>query len=128
VSVLLHPLQVGSAPLLWRDWSRRDHRRACMQLVRHQRLEMNLSPPAASPPIVDVQLGKLRSGCSASQQPLPPRSVWRQPNLVLATDGVLLLGQADFSEGSLMPPFLVWFSLLPLCGLFRSPSRQFGRL
>jgi hypothetical protein len=28
VSVLLHPHQVGSAPLLWRDWSRRVHRRA----------------------------------------------------------------------------------------------------
>ncbi len=31
VSVLLHPLQIGSAPLLWKDWSRRQHRRACMQ-------------------------------------------------------------------------------------------------
>jgi hypothetical protein len=40
VSVLLHPLLVGSAPLLWRDWSRRAHRRACMQLVRHQRIEV----------------------------------------------------------------------------------------
>jgi hypothetical protein len=27
VSVLLHPLIVGSAPLLWKDWSRRLHRR-----------------------------------------------------------------------------------------------------
>ena len=45
VSVLLHPLQVGSTPLLWHDWSRRVHRRACQQLVRHQRLEMSLSPP-----------------------------------------------------------------------------------
>jgi hypothetical protein len=26
VSILLHPLAVGSAPLLWRDWSRRQHR------------------------------------------------------------------------------------------------------
>jgi hypothetical protein len=42
VSVLLHPLQVGSAPLLWHDWSRREHRRACIQLVRHQRIEMIL--------------------------------------------------------------------------------------
>jgi hypothetical protein len=59
VSVLLHPLPVGSAPLLWRDWSRRTHRRACMQLVRHQRLEMSLSPPAAaSPPIADVILSR----------------------------------------------------------------------
>jgi hypothetical protein len=59
VSVLVHPLQVGSAPLLWRDWSRRSHRRACMQLVRHQRLEMSLSPPAAtSPPSADVILSR----------------------------------------------------------------------
>jgi hypothetical protein len=40
VSVLLHPLLVGSAPLLWRDWSRRLHRRACKQLLRSQRLEV----------------------------------------------------------------------------------------
>jgi hypothetical protein len=59
VSVLLHPLQVGSAPLLWRDWSRREHRRACMRLVRHQRLEMGLSPPAAaSPPTAEGILSR----------------------------------------------------------------------
>ena len=50
VSVLLHPLQVGSAPLLWRDWSRRAYRRACLQLVRHQRIEVSLLPPAAASP------------------------------------------------------------------------------
>ncbi len=48
ISVLLHPLRVGPAPLLWRDWSRRAHRRACMQLVRHQRIEVSLPPPAAA--------------------------------------------------------------------------------
>ncbi len=59
VSLLLHPLQVGAAPLLWRDWSRREHRRACRELVRHQRIEVNLSPPAApSSPIVDVLLSR----------------------------------------------------------------------
>lgn len=58
VSVLLHPLQVGSAPLLWRDWSRRTHRRACMQLVRDQRLEVGLSPPAASPDTAEVILSR----------------------------------------------------------------------
>ncbi len=42
VSVLLHPLVVGSAPLLWRDWSRRFHRRACMQLLRGQHLEVQM--------------------------------------------------------------------------------------
>ncbi len=58
VSVLLHPLRVGSAPLLWRDWSRREHRRACMQLVRQQRIEVSLSPPAASPLTTDVILSR----------------------------------------------------------------------
>jgi hypothetical protein len=57
VSVLLHPLVVGSAPLLWRDWSRRQHRRACMQLVRCQRVEIQLAlasqaSPAVGPPIL----------------------------------------------------------------------------
>jgi len=50
ISVLLHPLHVGPAPLLWRDWSRREHRRACMQLVRHQHIEVSLPPPAAASP------------------------------------------------------------------------------
>jgi hypothetical protein len=59
VSVLLHPLAVGSAPLLWRDWSRRAYRRACMQLVRHQRIEVNVpSSPAASPTNADVILSR----------------------------------------------------------------------
>ncbi|WP_235932707.1 hypothetical protein [Dictyobacter arantiisoli] len=42
VSVLLHPLVIGSAPLLWRDWSRREHRRACIQLVRDQQIEVEV--------------------------------------------------------------------------------------
>jgi len=54
VSVLLHPLRVGPAPLLWRDWSRREHRHACIQLVRHQRLDVRLLPSAASPPTTDA--------------------------------------------------------------------------
>lgn len=40
VSVLLHPLPVAGAPLFWKDWSRRQHRRACMQLVRDQHIEV----------------------------------------------------------------------------------------
>jgi hypothetical protein len=43
VSVLLHPLSIGPAPLLWRDWSRREHRRACICLLRHQRVEVSMS-------------------------------------------------------------------------------------
>ena len=50
VSVLLHPLQVGPASLYWRDWSRREHRRACMQLTRYQRIEVSLPPPTAPLP------------------------------------------------------------------------------
>jgi hypothetical protein len=54
VSVLLHPLAVGSAPLQWRDWSRRQHRRACLQL-HSQHLEVQSEPtlsanPHVSPP------------------------------------------------------------------------------
>jgi hypothetical protein len=45
VSVLLHPLRVGPAPLLWRDWSRRQLRWACFQ-VRSQRIDVQLDEPA----------------------------------------------------------------------------------
>ncbi len=57
VSVLLHPLTVGSAPLLWRDWNRRHQRRACLRLHR-QRLDIQMEPdlpppsPTVSPPIL----------------------------------------------------------------------------
>jgi hypothetical protein len=52
VSVLLHPLKVGSAPLLWRDWSRRRHRRACMHLLRQQHVAVQIErePAACSMP------------------------------------------------------------------------------
>jgi hypothetical protein len=59
ISVLLHPLRVGPAPLLWRDWSRREHRRKCQQLVRHQRIEVSLQSPAtALPPKTEVILSR----------------------------------------------------------------------
>ncbi len=48
VSVLLHPLVVGDAPLLWQDWSRRVHRRACIQLLRDQRVEIQVGPPTSA--------------------------------------------------------------------------------
>src|SRR2546430_9363295 len=42
-----------------RDWSRREHRRACMQLVRHQRMEGSVPPPTpASPHKADVILSR----------------------------------------------------------------------
>ncbi|GHO87174.1 hypothetical protein [Dictyobacter formicarum] len=51
VSVLLHPLGVGSAPLLWKDWSRRLHRRVCKKGLDSQNVEIQVKhtdPP--SPP------------------------------------------------------------------------------
>jgi len=56
VSVLLHPLAVGSAPLLWRDWHRRHQRQACLHLHR-QHLEVLMEPalprtPASSTPTI----------------------------------------------------------------------------
>jgi hypothetical protein len=50
VSVLLHPLVVGSLPILWKDWSRRQHRRACMQLLRHQRVEVRIEQGRSTAP------------------------------------------------------------------------------
>ncbi len=67
VSILLHPLAVGSAPLLWRDWSRRHHRRACLQL-HSQRLEVQMESalPANSavspPPLSRAQRAHYRLG------------------------------------------------------------------
>ncbi len=48
VSVLLHPLAVGSQPLFWRDWSRRVHRQACIQLVHHQHVVVEVEPPTTA--------------------------------------------------------------------------------
>jgi hypothetical protein len=45
VSLLLHPLTVGPAPLLWRDWSRRYYRRACIQLLHHQWVKVEVESP-----------------------------------------------------------------------------------
>jgi hypothetical protein len=50
VSVLLHPLVVGSEPILWKDWSRRQHRRAWMQLLRHQRMEVRIEQGLSAAP------------------------------------------------------------------------------
>jgi hypothetical protein len=48
VSVLFHPLTIGSASLLWRDCSRRFYRRACIQLLRHQHIEVQVGPPTCA--------------------------------------------------------------------------------
>jgi len=65
VSVLLHPLAVGAAPLLWRDWSRRRPRRACLQ-VHSQRLEvqmeqaLSVSSDTSLPPLSRAQRAHYR--------------------------------------------------------------------
>lgn len=56
VSILLQPLVVGAAPLLWRDWHRRHQRQACIHLHRH-RLDIQMRPvlpppPSVSPPTI----------------------------------------------------------------------------
>lgn len=52
VSLLLHPLAIGAAPVLWKDWSRRQHRSAALQLCRHQRVEVQVdqTSPATTGP------------------------------------------------------------------------------
>jgi hypothetical protein len=66
VSVLLHPLVVGSAPLQWRDWSRRYHRRACMHLLSQQRVEVQVAsenavnPTVTPPPLSRVERAHYR--------------------------------------------------------------------
>jgi hypothetical protein len=42
VSLLLHPLGIGAAPVLWKDWSRRKARQAAMQLCRSQQIEIQM--------------------------------------------------------------------------------------
>ncbi len=59
VSVLLHPSAVGSQPICWRDWSRRHHRRMCMQLLRHQRVEVQVEfGDSATPTVTSVPLSR----------------------------------------------------------------------
>jgi hypothetical protein len=66
VSVLLHPLAIASAPLLWRDWSRRTQRRACLHLMRGQRVEVQVAPHhPPSPPSQPARLSR------------PARAHWR---------------------------------------------------
>jgi hypothetical protein len=66
VSVLLPPLVVASAPILWRDWSRRRQRRACLHLVGGQRVEIQAGPGCAprslaeAPPLSRAQRAHYR--------------------------------------------------------------------
>jgi hypothetical protein len=58
VSVLWHPVEVGSAPILWRDWSPTVHRRVCIQLLRHQRVEVETQARDAPRAVTPVLLSR----------------------------------------------------------------------
>ncbi|EFH83148.1 hypothetical protein [Ktedonobacter racemifer] len=65
VSVLLHPLAIEGKPLLWQDWSRRAHRRACIHLLRHQLVEIQAEPgndrdPATPAPLSRAERARTR--------------------------------------------------------------------
>lgn len=96
VSMLLHPLTVGVASLLWHDWSQRQPRRACMQL-RSVLMEPTPLPNSGGSPAllsralalhmsasvfkngwfampVHQRLTRSLSSCSVSQRLSPPSS------------------------------------------------------
>ena len=58
----------GSAPLVWCDWPRREQRRACIQVVRHQQLNLEeavvpqVQPPAPPPVLTRRQRAQNRLG------------------------------------------------------------------
>jgi hypothetical protein len=56
VSLLLHPLSIGAAPLLWKDWSRRKPRQAAMQLCRSQRVEVQVEPASRAAPALQPSI------------------------------------------------------------------------
>jgi hypothetical protein len=94
VSLLWHPLTVGSAPLRWRDWSRRAHRRACMQLLHSQRVEVMLEQATkASPPRSQVNLSRAqRAHFRLSWQERLARNA-RAPTVGRST--IMLFGMPD---------------------------------
>ncbi len=126
-----------------RDWNRREHRRACRQLGRHQRVEVSLSPPAvASPRQADMILSRAQRAHARlswaerlarnARDPTAGRvtiklfgSVWQQKhrrNAASSATVSLFLGQLCFSEWSLVTSFPGFSSLLLLFCPFRSPS------
>ena len=132
VSVLLHPLVIGSLPILWRDWSRRQHRQACIQLVRKPRVGVEVGPSTSATlavkPVPLSRAERAHSRLAWTQRlarPCPLSNGWsgddqavRRParlchltrqgsGLTWPTTclGVLPLGQACFSERSLLASF-----------------------
>ncbi|GHO98839.1 hypothetical protein KSF_088870 [Reticulibacter mediterranei] len=58
VSVLLHPVMIGSAPILWHDWGRRMHRHSCIHLLRYQRVEVQVESGNAPPAVALAPLSR----------------------------------------------------------------------
>jgi hypothetical protein len=84
VSILLHPLTVGNEPLLWQDWSRRVPRRACIYLLRSQRVEVQVQPAG--------------SGASTSRATLLPLSRAERAHTRLSWDKRLVRNARAPSE------------------------------
>ncbi len=147
VSVLLHPLAVGSAPVLWRDWSRRHHRRACMHLLRQQQVAVQTEqrPSVCSTPThlsraqrahsrLDwpERLARNARGSTAKQVTVKPIACSRKRcSLARVGDGLTAsqeswefpqLGQACFSEESFMAFLASSSSRSPISSLFCSSS------
>ena len=152
VSVLLHPLQVGSAPLLWKDWSRRLYRRACMGLLRCQRVEVTLPQPTPAEPHAPAVIlsraqrahyrlsweARLARNARASTTDRPaikqiarPRKLRQVPRPAGGVRRREPLKSALCSEGPSSPsgaswPFFPGFPSVPLlCCSFRPQVRRF---
>src|SRR6266849_8378213 len=152
VSLLLHPLPVGSTPLLVARIGVADSIAepawACCatnglrSLFRRPRLPSHTtrweSFPARSAPIiafrgkngwrampVPLPLTDPPSSSSASQQSSPLSSVCRRRKEALAASGCSLLGQAHLSEWCLMAFFPGFPSVPLICCSFRSKFRRF---
>lgn len=137
VRVVLHPLPGGSAPVPWRDWSRRQHRRACMHLVRHQRVAVHREPldqpgPAPSPPILARahraharRSWDERLACHASPSPPGRSTITRvgMPEGGAASLGLLTASHRDrslvgsLSSGKQTSPSGAFCLLCPPCSL-----------
>jgi hypothetical protein len=152
VSVLLHPLRAGPAPLRLREiglvenidmsvssscGTNASTCACCLPPLRHPprtrsspgrsvRTRASRGPSGSLAMRARKLLGKSRSRCLASQRALPPHSVSRRRNFAFPTDRLPLLEQAGLSERSLLVSFPGWVSLLPLFCLVCSPSNQFG--
>jgi hypothetical protein len=98
VSVLLHPLQVGSGPLLWHDCSRRQHRRACRELLRNQRVDVQVQPPENPAPSTQ---SLSRAQCAHYRLSWQDRFARNQATSTTARGTITLFGMPEHFAASL---------------------------